>query len=132
MLEEVGDVRPIAVDTEQAVRIASLITLDADVAVVDVPGPGTPGEALVGQLTPGVPVVAMSLHGSMQRLALQSGAALFVEKDGDGETALHWAAREGHADCVMALPFPRSRRASWTGSSVYVGLSVRAGRGITP
>ncbi|MGZ4616444.1 MAG: response regulator [Actinomycetes bacterium] len=83
MLDEVGDVRPIAVDSVQALRLATLITLDADVAVVDVPAPGTPGEVLVGQLAPAVPVVAMSLNGSMRRRAARAGAALFVEKDGD-------------------------------------------------
>ena len=83
LLDEVGDVRSVAVDTEQAMRLSTLIELDADVAVVDVPGPGNAGEALVARWAVGVPVVAMSLSGSMQRRAVVAGASWFVEKDGD-------------------------------------------------
>ena len=39
MLDELADVRAAAVDSEQAMRLSSLTTIDTDVAVVDVRGP---------------------------------------------------------------------------------------------
>lgn len=97
MLDELADVHAAAVDSEQAVRLSSLTTLDADVAVVDLPGPGSPGEAIIRRLVPRVPVVALSLGGTARPAALRAGATFFVEKDGDTGAliAAIWAAAGG-------------------------------------
>lgn len=84
MLDELADVSVAAVDTEQAMRLSSLTTLDTDVAVVDLPGPASGGEEVIRRLAPGVPVVAVSLSGTARCVALRAGATTFVEKDGDG------------------------------------------------
>ena len=94
MLDELAEVRAAAVDTEQAMRLSSLTTLDTDVAVVDLPGAGSRGEEVIRRLVPGVPVVAVSLSGTARRAALLAGAVRFVEKDGDDRAliAAIWAA----------------------------------------
>lgn len=83
MLDELADVSVAAIDTEQAMRLSSLTTLDTDVAVVDLPGPASCGEEVIRRLAPRVPVVAVSLCGAARCVALRAGATSFVEKDGD-------------------------------------------------
>lgn len=83
LLEEVGDIRVVAVDTDQAIRLTLVSAPRTDVAVVDVPDAGSPGVRLVGLLAVALPVVAVSLTGSVRDAALAAGALHFVEKDGD-------------------------------------------------
>jgi DNA-binding NarL/FixJ family response regulator len=88
LLDELPDVRAAAVDTEQATRLSSLTSLDTDVVVVDLPGPGSRGEALIRRLVPDVAVVAVGLDGAQRRAAVHAGAAVFVEKDGDDQALI--------------------------------------------
>lgn len=83
MLDELADVRAVAVDSEQALRLSSLTTLDTDVAVVDLDGPTTSGEEVIRRLVPVVPVLAVSMSGTSRRPAMRAGATHFLEKDGD-------------------------------------------------
>lgn len=83
MLDELADVHVAAVDSEQALRLSSMTTIDTDVAVVDVAGPASRGEEVIRRLAPAVPVVAVSLSSTARSFALRAGAARFLEKDGD-------------------------------------------------
>jgi DNA-binding NarL/FixJ family response regulator len=83
MLDELADVHVAAVDSEQALRLSLLTTIDTDVAVVDVAGPVSRGEQVIRRLAPAVPVVAVSLSSNARSCALRAGAARFLEKDGD-------------------------------------------------
>lgn len=83
MLDELADVHVAAVDSEQALRLSSMTTIDTDVAVVDVAGPASRGEEVIRRLAPAVPVVAVSLSSTAHSIALRAGAARFLEKDGD-------------------------------------------------
>lgn len=83
MLDELADVHVAAVDSEQALRLSSMTTIDTDVAVVDVVGPSSRGEEVIRRLAPAVPVVAVSLSSTARSFALRAGAARFLEKDGD-------------------------------------------------
>jgi FixJ family two-component response regulator len=88
MLDERPDFRAVAVDSEQAMRLSSLTAVETDVAVVDLPGLGRRGEALIRRLVPEVAVVAVSLDGAMRRAAAHAGAAVFVEKDGNDQALI--------------------------------------------
>jgi DNA-binding NarL/FixJ family response regulator len=88
MLDERPRFRAVAVDSEQAMRLSSLTALETDVAVVDLPGLGRRGEALIRQLVPDVAVVAVSLDGAQRSAAQLAGAAVFVEKDGNDQALI--------------------------------------------
>jgi DNA-binding NarL/FixJ family response regulator len=83
MLDEMAGVRAAALDSETALRLSTVTGIETDVAVVDVSGPGGPGEAVIRRLAPAVAVVAISLDATQRRTAERAGATLFVEKDGD-------------------------------------------------
>ncbi|MBD3782099.1 MAG: response regulator transcription factor [Micrococcales bacterium] len=92
LLDDVGELRCLAVDTGQAVRLLTWGSNVSDVAVVDLPS-GSPaaspaGCALVERLAGLVPVVVVSMSGSRRSDALAAGAHSFVEKDGDGGALL--------------------------------------------
>ncbi len=85
LLDEVGAVNAIAVDTDQAWRLSAMGAA-ADVAVVDVPDGDGSGLRLVSRLASITPVVAVGLRASVGPAALGAGAFAFVEKDGDADT----------------------------------------------
>jgi len=85
LLDEVGAVNAIAVDADQAWRLAAMGAA-ADVAVVDVPGGDGVGLRLVSHLASMMPVVAVGLRASVGKIARGAGAVAFVEKDGDADT----------------------------------------------
>ena len=95
LLDQVGGMRAIAVDPDQAARLSEIGTA-ADVAVVDVPGGGGAGLRLVSRLAALTTVVAVGLSASSGTAALGAGAIAFVEKDGDVDAlvaAIHLAGR---------------------------------------
>lgn len=111
MLDGVPELRAVAVDSEQAIRLSSLTALQTDVAVVDLPGLGRRGEALIRRLAPHVAVVAVSLDGGQHRAAVEAGAAVFIEKDGDDRTlieAIRGAAATRAGQNVPVDPGPAS------------------------
>ncbi|HMM95494.1 response regulator [Phycicoccus sp.] len=88
LLDDVGELRCLAVDTGQAVRLLTWGSNVSDVAVVDLPSGSPAGCALVERLAGLVPVVVVSMSGSRRSDALAAGAHSFVEKDGDGGALL--------------------------------------------
>lgn len=84
LLDQLGGIKAIAVDVDQARRLAEMGTT-AHVAVVDVPGDGGAGLGLVSLLVPTTAVVAVGLSPSAGHAALGAGAVAFVEKDGDAD-----------------------------------------------
>lgn len=84
LLDEVGGMRAIAVDFDQAWRLSEMRTA-ADVALVDVPGGDEVGLRLVPRLASTTTVVAVGLSASAGEAALGAGAVSFVEKDGDAD-----------------------------------------------
>ncbi|MCB2175716.1 MAG: hypothetical protein KQH57_07905 [Actinomycetales bacterium] len=95
LLDEVGAVKAIAVDVDQAWRLSEMGTA-ADVAVVDVPGGDGAGLRLVSRLASKTAVIAVGLSASAGGAALGAGAVAFVEKDGDADalvTAIRLAGR---------------------------------------
>lgn len=80
----------VAVGPSEARQLTRAQVRDYEVAVVNAPDQSPLSLGLLRRLGAAVPVVAMSMSGSMRLPALQAGAAAFVEKDGDGE-AIHRA-----------------------------------------
>jgi DNA-binding NarL/FixJ family response regulator len=87
----------LAAVTGSPVRALALATAGgADVALVDALLPTiADGVALVRQLSPHLPVVAISLDGTRRRQVLAAGAVAYLEKDGSLDSlvaTLHSAA----------------------------------------
>ncbi len=80
----------VAVGPSEARQLTRAQVRDYEVAVVNAPDQSPLSLGLLRRLGAAVPVVAMSMSGSMRLPALRAGAAAFVEKDGDGE-AIHRA-----------------------------------------
>jgi DNA-binding NtrC family response regulator len=97
LLDDIGGLQCLAVDSGQAMRLAVWGATVAHVALVDVPSAASDLFALVERLAELMPVVVVSMAASTCALALGAGALGFVEKNGDAGAlvaAILWAADE--------------------------------------
>lgn len=90
LLAGLDELEVVAIGPSEAGRLTEALVRDYEVGVVDVSDRSPQSLGLLRRLGAAVPVVAMSMSGSMRLPALRAGAAAFVEKDGDGE-AIHRA-----------------------------------------
>jgi DNA-binding NarL/FixJ family response regulator len=90
LLAGLDELEVVAIGPSEAGRLTEALVRDYEVGVVDVSERSPQSLGLLRRLGAAVPVVAMSMSGSMRLPALRAGAAAFVEKDGDGE-AIHRA-----------------------------------------
>ncbi len=72
-----------AVGRDEATRWQMEASTGIDVAVVDISSPSSQDLTLVERLAGVLPVVAVSMSGSVRGAALAAGASWFIEKDGD-------------------------------------------------
>jgi DNA-binding NtrC family response regulator len=109
LLDGIGGLQSLAVDSDQAMRLAVWGSPVAHVALVDVPSGANGCVVLVERLAELMPVVAVSMAASTRAFALGAGALGFVEKNGDAGAlvaAILWAA-DGLAEPMAPRTGPR-------------------------
>ncbi len=87
LLDDLPGFECLAVDSGQAMRLATWGSAVTDVAVIDLPatsgGTAELIRRLIERLTDLMPVLVLSMSGSSRVAALEAGATRFFEKDGD-------------------------------------------------